>query len=72
MQEKVNREALIREFQTQLEQKLKENEIAVVQFWQSHLAKLLSMKPEGVGALQVHIKKIHDMMSRRIQVLKRG
>ncbi|MCX7635514.1 MAG: hypothetical protein N2Z74_07200 [Syntrophales bacterium] len=72
MQEKIDREALVREFQTQLERKLRENEIAVIQYWQANLAKLLSLKPEGVAALQVRIKKIHDMMGNRIQMLKRG
>ena len=44
----------------------------VVAHWQGQLGKILAMKPEGVAALQMQIKKIHDMMGNRIQVLKRG
>jgi len=66
------KEALVREFQVQLDKRLRENEINVIAYWQGHLAKVLAMKPEGVGALQMQVKKVHDMMANRLQALKRG
>jgi hypothetical protein len=65
-------EVFIKEIQAKLERKVQENEIAVIEYWQSQLGRLLAMKPEGVAALQMQIKKIHDMMVNRIQVLKRA
>jgi hypothetical protein len=65
-------EAFVNEMQAKLEKKIRENEIAVIEHWQSQLSRILSMKPEGIAALQLQIKKIHDMMSNRVQILKRG
>lgn len=72
MKGRIEKEALIRELRAEMEKKLRQHEIEVIQYWQGHLAKLLSMKPENIGALQVHIKKVYDMMGNRIQILKRG
>ncbi|MCX7982765.1 MAG: hypothetical protein N2572_07650 [Syntrophales bacterium] len=63
--------ALVREIQERLDRKLREKEIEVIEYWQGQIAKILAMKPEGIGPLQLQVKKIHDMMSTRIQVLKR-
>ncbi|MDQ5985530.1 MAG: hypothetical protein CSYNP_01241 [Syntrophus sp. SKADARSKE-3] len=65
-------EAFIKEMQTKMEKKIRESEIEVVEYWQSQLGRLLAMKPEGIASLQLQIKKIHDMMVNRIQILKRG
>ena len=65
-------EAFVREMQEKMERKLKENEIAVIEYWQSQIGRLLTMKPEGVSALQAQLKKIYDMMGNRVQVAKRG
>ena len=65
-------EAFVKEMQTKLEKKIREGEIEVVEYWQSQLGRLLTMKPEGIAPLQLQIKKIHDMMGNRIQILKRG
>jgi hypothetical protein len=67
-----SQEAFVKEMQLKLERKIQENEIAVIEYWQSQLGRLLAMKPEGVAALQMQIKKIHDMMANRIQILKRA
>ncbi len=65
-------EAFIKEMQAKLERRIQENEIAVIEYWQGQLSRILAMKPEGIAALQVQIKKIHDMMVNRVQILKRG
>lgn len=64
--------SLIRELQERVERKLREKEIEVIEYWQGQIGKVLAMKPEGIGPLQLQIKKVYDMMSTRIQVLKRG
>lgn len=65
-------EAFIKEMQAKLDRKLREKEIEVVEYWQGQMGRLLAMKPEGIASLQIQIKKIHDMMGNRIQMLKRG
>jgi len=35
------------------------------------LDRVVFMKPEGIASLQVHIKKIAEMMSNRVKILKR-
>lgn len=67
-----NHQAFIKEMQTRFEKKVKENEISLLEYWKSHLDKLLGMKPEGVASLQLQIKKITDMMENRIKILKKG
>jgi len=67
-----NDQAFIKEMQTRFEKKIKENEISLLEYWRSHLDKLLTMKPEGIASLQLHIKKITDMMENRIKILKKG
>lgn len=67
-----NHQAFIKEMQTRFEKKVKENEISLLEYWKSHLDKLLTMKPEGVASLQLQIKKITDMMENRIKILKKG
>lgn len=67
-----NHQAFIKEMQTRFEKKVKENEISLLEYWKSHLDKLLSMKPEGVASLQLQIKKITDMMENRVKILKKG
>ena len=65
-------EALLREMQVRLNNKLREQEINVITHWREQLTKILLLKPEGVGALQNHVKKVADMMDNRIAVLKRS
>jgi len=64
-------EAFIKEMQTRFDKKLREYEIGVVEHWREQLAKVLMMKPEGVGALQTQIKKVSDMMDNRVMIIKR-
>lgn len=65
-------EAFIKEMQTKLDRKIRDNEIEVIEYWQGQMGRLLAMKPEGIAALQLQIKKVHDMMANRVQILKRG
>jgi len=65
-------EAFVKEMQAKLERKIHENEIEVVEYWQGQLGRLLTLKPDGIASLQLQIKKIHDMMGNRVQILKRG
>ena len=64
-------QAFIKEFQARFEKKMKENEISILEYWKSQLDKVLSMKPEGVSSLQMQLKKISDMMEKRISIVKR-
>jgi hypothetical protein len=65
-------QTFIKEMQTRFEKKVKENEISLLEYWKSHIDKLLTMKPEGIASLQLQIKKITDMMENRIKILKKG
>jgi len=66
-----NHQAFIKEIQTRFDKKVKENEISFLDYWKSHLDKLITMKPEGIASLQLQIKKISDMMENRIKILKK-
>jgi iron-sulfur cluster repair protein YtfE (RIC family) len=63
--------ALIREIQERFERKLRENEIALLEYWRELIERVATMKPEGVAALQTQVKKISEMMANRIRMLKR-
>ncbi|MCE5283818.1 MAG: hypothetical protein LLG93_17145 [Deltaproteobacteria bacterium] len=63
--------ALIREIQERFDRKLRENEIALLEYWREQIERVATMKPEGVAALQTQVKKISEMMTNRIRMLKR-
>ncbi|MDI9569728.1 MAG: hypothetical protein QM278_03165 [Pseudomonadota bacterium] len=65
-------DALQREMQSRFNKKLREQEIAVVEHWHGQLTRILSLKPEGVAALQNHIRKVVKMMENRAMILKRS
>jgi hypothetical protein len=71
MAEKDQQAAMIREIQVRFERKVKENEISLLEYWKDQLDRVGAMKPEGVAALQVQVRKIADMMANRIRTLKR-
>ena len=71
MVENRDQATFIKEVQVRFERKLKENEIDMLEQWKAHLEKLAAMKPEGIAALQLHIKKVAEMMGNRIKMLKR-
>ena len=62
---------LVKQFQSQFEKKIKEAEISSLEHWKEQLDKLLSIKPEGIAALQMQIKRVSNMMANRIATLKK-
>jgi hypothetical protein len=64
-------EAFTRAIQAKFEKKMREHEIEQLEFWKGHLDRLAAMKPEGVGALQLQIRKVAEMMANRIRTIKR-
>ncbi len=65
-------EAFIKEYQKKFEQKLRENEISVIEYWRERLDRLISLRPDGIASLQVEMKKLSNMMNNRINSLKRN
>jgi len=63
--------ALVKEFQAKFAKKIKENEISSLEYWKEQVDKLLALKPEGIAALQLQIKRISNMMGNRINTLKK-
>ena len=63
--------ALVKEFQARFAKKIKENEISSLEYWKEQLDKLLILKPEGIAALQLQIKRVSNMMGNRIITLKK-
>jgi hypothetical protein len=63
--------AFLKDVQARFDRKLKDNELEMLEQWKEHLDRLAAMKPEGVAALQMHIRKVADMMANRIKILKR-
>ncbi len=62
----------LKDFQKKVENKLRENEISVLQYWRERMVRMVSMKPDGIASLQLEIKKVYDMMENRIKTLKKG
>lgn len=62
---------LLKSIQARIDKKIREQEISTVAFWKERLDRLASMKPEGIGSLQLEIKKIIAMMDNRIKILKK-
>ncbi len=63
--------ALVKEFQAKFAKKIKENEISSLEYWKEQVDKLLALKPEGLAALQLQIKRVSNMMGNRINTLKK-
>ena len=72
MTESDKQTAFMREYQERFDKKLRENEIAVLEYWREQLNRVAGMRPEGIAALQMQLKKITDMMENRIRILKKG
>jgi len=71
MVEKEQQAALLKDIQSRLDRKLRENELSLLEYWKEQIDRVGTMKPEGVAALQSQIKKISEMMANRIRTLKR-
>ena len=63
---------LLKDIQDRMEKKIRDNEIAVTQYWKEKLDKLLVMKPDGIASLQTEIRKLSVMMENRTTTLKKG
>jgi hypothetical protein len=64
-------EAFLKEVQKKFEAKILENEISLLEYWRERLDRLAVMKPEGIAALQLEIKRLSEAMGNRISTLKR-
>jgi hypothetical protein len=63
--------ALLKEIQARFDRKLKENEINLLEYWKEQVDRVAGIKPEGIAALQMQVRKISEMMANRIRILKR-
>ena len=71
MAENDQQAALLKEIQTRFDRKLKESEITILEYWKEQVERVAAMKPEGIAALQTQVRKISEMMTNRIRILKR-
>jgi hypothetical protein len=71
MTEKDQQAVLMKEIQTRFDRKLKEEEITLLEYWKEQVDRVVLMRPEGVAALQMQVRKISEMMANRIRILKR-
>jgi hypothetical protein len=65
-------EAFLKEYQKRFEAKVRENEIAVVDYWKERLDRIIALRPDGVASLQLEMKRLSDMMKNRITSLKKA
>jgi len=62
----------MKEYQERFEKKLRENEMAVLEHWKGQLEKIEQSRPDSIASIQSQMKKVTEMMSNRIKVLKKG
>jgi hypothetical protein len=61
---------VLKDLQKQIEKKLREQEISVLEYWKERLDKIAALRPDGIASLQLEIKKVSDMMANRVKILK--
>lgn len=61
----------LKNLQKQVDKKLKEQEISFLEYWKQHLDRIAALRPEGIAALQLEIKKVSEMMANRVKILKK-
>jgi len=61
----------LKNLQNQIDRKLKEKEISFLEYWKERLDKVAAMRPEGIAALQLEIRRVSEMMANRVKVLKK-
>jgi len=71
MVERDQQAVLLKDIQARLERKVKDNEITLLEYWKEQIDRVAAMKPEGIAALQLQVRKISEMMANRIRILKR-
>jgi hypothetical protein len=71
MAEREQQAVLAKEIQARFDRKVRENEISFLEYWKEQVDQVAALKPEGIAALQMHVRKISDRMANRIRTLKR-
>jgi len=71
MAERDQQAVLLKDIQARLERKVKDNEITLLEYWKEQVDRVAAMKPEGIAALQLQVRKISEMMANRIRILKK-
>ena len=71
MAEKEEQSVLVKEIQARFVRKFREQEISILEYWKEQVEQVAALKPEGIAALQTHVRKISDRMANRIRTLKR-
>jgi hypothetical protein len=64
--------AFIKEYQERFEKKMRENEITLLEHWREQLEKIENSRPDSIASMQLQIRKISEMMTNRIKVLKKN
>ena len=60
----------LKNLQNQIDRKIKEQEISFLEYWKERLDKVAAMRPEGIAALQLEVRKVSDTMANRVKILK--
>ena len=71
MAEREQQAVLVKEIRARFDRKVKENEISLLEYWKEQVDQVAALKPEGIAALQMQVRKISDRMANRIRTLKR-
>ena len=71
MTEREAQSVLAKEIQVRFDRKFREQEISILEYWKEQVDQAVALKPEGIAALQMHVRKISDRMANRIRILKR-
>jgi hypothetical protein len=71
MAEREQQAVLVKEIQERFDRKVKETEITLLEYWKEQVDRVAVLKPEGIAALQMQVRKISEMMANRIRTLKK-
>jgi hypothetical protein len=71
MAEREQQAVLVKEIQARFDRKVKETEITLLEYWKEQVDRVAVLKPEGIAALQMQVRKISEMMANRIRTLKK-
>jgi hypothetical protein len=71
MADREQQAVLMKEIQVRFDRKIRENEIDILEYWKEQVDQVAALKPEGIAALQMRVRKVSEMMANRIRTLKR-
>ena len=71
MAERESQSILAKEIQARFDRKFREQEIGILEYWKEQVDQVGALKPEGIAALQMHLRKISERMANRIRTLKK-